>query len=702
MAEQKSPFARNQGQSQPVQKSPFARNAAPAPNPRAQPARAKPSAFQTAGMNIPVVGQIATAAEIFGGATGNRKLWEAGRKQRERNTAAAAGITNGVTAGLLDEALGFVPVVGQRLKDDYRAQEASAKRGAPVVYTAGQLGGAFVSPVNKVAVPARGASIGARMAAGAGSAGLQGGLTGFGNSTGNFVERLPDAAHGAAIGAGAGAASVPASILAGRVTEATGAVLNRLTNGGLTRASQRIQRAIPRTSSTPAAPPAPISGLPEREIVRAIRGDRGQNVPQAVQRMRAAQTEARRLGVTEPSLADLAGQNTRALARSAGMRPTPAREFMSQNAENVRSSLPDAVTGAGQRFISADPRSVPVAEEALINLQRTNARQNYGNVRGDKVLMDPQTAARLRSPEAKSVIKDAADRASFRGEVEVAAELNRLSNDVLDSPGQIELSVGALDRVKRVFDARGRVAGRSGDNDAAGGYTGISNALRDGADPQSPGYALAREIFGQDARRISALGIGDNILNGSGNNAFLQETAGMIPEERALGALAARERLTNVANETERGPLNVISRMQAQNPQNRLAALVGHENSADYARALAMEREALRNANFMDTARGSQTAPLQQDQAGLQMAGDLLQAARGSPIAMITVAAKGLGMRNAEAEAIAMAIADRTRTDEVLAYLERAYGPQAAPSIFAQLMRAAQIGAGSQSGQPVN
>jgi hypothetical protein len=694
MAEPKSPYQR---QSASAPKSPYQRNSAPAPKTAPTQRRATPNVFQTAGANIPFLGPMTTAAEIFGGATGNRKLWEAGRKQRDRNTAAAAGISNGFTAGLVDEALGFIPVVGPRLKRDYRQQEDRSKKGAPGVYMAGQLGGAIASPVNKIAIPARGSSLGGQMFAGAAGAGIQGGITGFGSATGNFEERLPETFQGAAIGATLGGLSVPAVNLIGRTGEAAGSVVNRLTNGGLTKTKQAFNLATGRQT-----PQAPISGLEEREIVRAIRGDKGQNVPLALSRMRTAQKEARRLGVTEPSIADLGGQNTRALARSAGMRQTPAREFMSKNAETVRSGLPDTVTGAGQRFISTDPRSVPVAEEALINLQRTNARQNYGSVRGDMVLMDPQTAAMLRSPDAKSAIKDAAGRASLRGEVEVAAELNRLADEVLDSPGQIELSVGALDRVKRVFDGRSGMAYRSGDNDAGGGYSGISNALRDGADPQSPGYAMAREIFSQDARRIGALDIGDNILNGSGNNAFLRETAGMTPQERALGALAARERLTGVANETENGPLNVISRMQAQNPQNRLAALVGPENSADYSRALAMEREAMRTANFMDTARGSQTAPLQQDQQALAGASEMFQAMRGSPIAMITVAAKGLGMRDAEAEAIAMALADRSRTDEVLAYLERMYGPQNGPTVFGQLMRAAQIGMGNQSGQAVN
>ena len=316
--------------------------------------------------------------------------------------------------------------------------------------------------------------------------------------------------------------------------------------------------------------------------------------------------------------------------------------------------------------------------------------------------MVPESAVMLRYRVAFAVVVVGAWRVWLRGEVEVAAELNRLSTDVLDQPGQIELTVGALDRIKRVFDARGNVARRAGDNDASSGYTGISNALREGADPQSPGYAMAREVFGQDARRINALSMGDDILKGSSNNAFMQEAAGMLPQERALGALAARERLTGVANETEGGAFNVISRMQVQNPQNRLAALIGPENSADYARALAMEREAIRNANFMDTARGSQTAPLQQDQQALAGASELFQAAKGNPVAMITVAAKGLGMRDNEAEAIAMALADRSRTDEVLNYLEAVYGPDNAVSVYNQLMRAAQIGIGNQAGQATN
>lgn len=656
-------------------------NSYAASNPRK--AKRQFNAFEAMAENIPIVGPVMKLSP----------------KLREVTGSGLAGATSGFTAGLADEALGMIPVFGERLKKGYRQQEASVKQRAPVSFVGGQVTGAVASPVNKIAVTARGANMARQIAAGAGSAGVQGALTGFGTAEGGFMDRAPAAAQGGLAGAALGGLSVPAAALVGRTGEAVGSVVNRVTGGGVTRAGQVVQRAMPRQMRGKPKAKAPVSGLSEREIVRAVRGDTNKDTQQALQQLRTKQAEARRLGVTEPSIADLSGQNTRALARSAGMRQTPAREFMSQNAENVRSGLPDAVTQAGQRFISSDPRSVPVAEEALINLQRTNARQNYGSVRGDKVLMQPETSAMLRSPDARAVVAEAARRASLRGEVEVAAELNRLPADVLDQPGQVELSVGALDRIKRVFDSRGTVASRSGDNDAAGGYTGISNALREGADPQSPGYAQAREIFGQDARRINALSIGDDILKGSGNNAFMQETAGMLPQERSLGALAARDRLSAATNETESGPLTVISRMQAQNPQNRLAALVGPESSADYARALAMERETMRNANFMDTARGSQTAPLQQDQSNMQMAGELLQAARGNPIAMITVAAKGLGMRDSEAEAIAMALADRSRTDEVLAYLEQIYGPNAAPSVFNQLMRAAQIGAGNQAGQ---
>ena len=320
-----------------------------ASNPRNRPKR-EVNAFETLAESLPTVGPI----------------FKASPKLRSMAGSGLAGATSGFTAGFADEALGMVPVVGERLKQGYRRQEKQSRERAPASFVGGQIGGAVASPVNKVAVPVRGASMGARVLAGMGSAGLQGGLTGFGTAQGGFTERLPSAAQGAVVGAGLGAASVPVA----KAIEGAGTIGRRLINRfgpNIVPAEQTAARAL-------------------LEQVEKFGEDR---VVAEFNRLRAA-------GVRNPTLAEVVPGIARRVGSVARNDMDGARALARQRAGAMVGDVPILASEAAKK-LSRRGGTVQTRQAQIKTRKRAIQDNMMQGIRGQSVEITPAAAGALRT-----------------------------------------------------------------------------------------------------------------------------------------------------------------------------------------------------------------------------------------------------------------------------------------------------------------
>jgi hypothetical protein len=114
------------------------------------------------------------------------------------------GLAQGASLGFADEITGaaeslFTDKTYEQARNESRDAYKQAQEANPLTYGAGELGGA----IGTAFIPGLGAASGAKLAAVAGKAALQGGIAGLGNSE---AESVGDMARDAAVGAGTGAA----------------------------------------------------------------------------------------------------------------------------------------------------------------------------------------------------------------------------------------------------------------------------------------------------------------------------------------------------------------------------------------------------------------------------------------------------------------------------------------------------------------
>lgn len=140
----------------------------------------------------------------------------------EKAAGYVASIGQGGGAGFLDEAtagvnsaagyLGSLFSPTPRPISEIYAEELAKNRSAlaqfqqenPVSSTVAQVGGAVISPLNKLKLIGQGANATGKLANIAGNAAVQSGVYGFGEGEGSFKERVANAADEAALGGGAG------------------------------------------------------------------------------------------------------------------------------------------------------------------------------------------------------------------------------------------------------------------------------------------------------------------------------------------------------------------------------------------------------------------------------------------------------------------------------------------------------------------
>jgi len=235
-------------------------------------------------------------------------------------------------------------------RDVYRGELKDFRKDYPVSALTSEIGGAVVSPINKVAAPfkiSQAAGLGGRTLRSAGAGGAIGGIHGSGQAEGNLIDRAKGGGVGVVIGAGAGAAFTP-------ILEGIAAV-----------GRAGLQRILDRSGSLTGA---------EKKVADAITELGDGNLEAGLQRVQ----EGLRTGASNTTIGDVSGIGGQRLARAAANVPGPASkaadDFVAARVSGRGEQLQEAADAVGpNRFYdvlekltaSQNRASKPLYDEAF-------------------------------------------------------------------------------------------------------------------------------------------------------------------------------------------------------------------------------------------------------------------------------------------------------------------------------------------------
>jgi hypothetical protein len=309
---------------------------------------------------------------------------------------ALRGAAQGATFGLSDEGAGVAQgvidwITGggfgtgyEQRRDSERKANKEASEANPKSYIAGEVAGGVAVPFGlaKVGVPsairaAEKAGLGARMLAGGAEGAAYGGAYGFGKGEGAEGSAI-NALQGAAVGAPLGAALPPvidaARGIASKITTPIRAVTNPTAVG-----NEKMVEALFRDS----AQPGTASDLLQQTSMRLSKA---------------------RKTTPEVMLADVGGENTRGLLRSAANMP-------SEGAERLRKTLDFRQSNQWRRIERgleanlADPSEYASSLEGLIAKREAAAKPAFDAAFKVPVKADDKLVEVLQRPGMKSILE---------------------------------------------------------------------------------------------------------------------------------------------------------------------------------------------------------------------------------------------------------------------------------------------------------
>ncbi len=546
-------------------------------------------------------------------------------------------------------------LAGQRRSEDEftaeRPKTAALARGTGMAAAAAVPAGATAQGGNALMQIARGATVGA-------TGGYAGGLA----DRGNLQERVKAANTGAVVG----------GVLGGTIS-AIGVGRNALAE-----AAQRRQE-------------------PVNQLSRYARQDPAQ--------LRANADEMRANGFESPALVDVVDESGRGVIRGTASRSTPARQATRDFAEGRAMDLPDRMSRQARRVMSDDPRTPMQIADELGAARREAGNVQFGAVRGERVGLSDDAVMALRSPDGRSAIRSAAQSAMRSIDPDdraLAAELNRLADEVLDAPGQVQITVGMSQNISEsLFDAADKAA-RSGANREAKSLGDLARAIRDNARTNVAGYDEALTNYAAQSRMIESAERGGDFLSRN-TDEFVADVGAMGPDENALARATGRRAIERAAGENISAAPGVARRIAlAPEQQARNEALLGPEGAEALQAGMATEARAVQNAADINPRTGSQTQPRGADAARiserLQDVAAAGQAFMGRPMPAIQRVLQRVGINDQQAQAITELAIDPSRLDEAIRILEQRGLPHQQAVEVVQSLRIS-AGAGFAAGQ---
>jgi hypothetical protein len=563
-------------------------------------------------------------------AAAKRRVASAPAPLRAFNQGATLGFADEIDAGsaaLETGANNFVrrmtgqPSVGYGMGDAYKAvmdvESAGDRQFAkdhPVAAPVLQVAGAVLSPAGRVGggYVSRGANAGARIVRGATVGAMTGAVAGAGGSRGGVKDRAVGAGEGAVVGAMTGGA-VTAGI------------------EGATTAARAVNNATGGRFGSPVA--SAMGRL--RDALRADGVDENA--------INAAVADYERVGASSPTLADVAGENTRALLRFAGSRPGPARNQMQTYREETVHGLPDESINRTRALTPNEPRPAHVVADEIAEGREAAAATTYREPYATPVQIDAQTASALRGDAGRAALQRARQAAAARRNDAQMAEIDSLlASNMEEFP---TVSAGTLDRIRIAMGERATTASQRGARDIGGGLRDRANDI-DARLDGTPGLEPARAAYRSSSQAMEAISdIGPMVLRAAPDE-FGAVMAGLDEQGVQAARVGARQAITDALGQRPNamGLLDQIA--YAPNARRNLTALFGPEEAERFVTSARLNLQRGRNANQMAPNSGSKTFSSEQDAKGFMS----VVKAFGRPVeALLERVASGLTVTDAEA-----------------------------------------------------
>lgn len=511
-------------------------------------------------------------------------------------------------------------VNGTPFNDEYTFMkniDEAAARQSPWQAGAGTVGGAIAGAAMLPVAPA--ATLPGRMAQGAGIGAGYSGLSELADS-----KDLTKAAGAGAVGGVFGGLAPPVleGVIAGG-SKAAGAVANQIRPiiNPEAEAAQRVSNALARD--------AKVGGTQLDE----------------------AALSAAQAGGQPAVVADMGGEFTRGLARSASNTGPEARQALKDvtqsRFESQAPRVSEFVTGLGSGNTALETREALEAAARAAN--RPAYRKAYAE--GANGIWDAELAQLAEAPAVADAIKQATKTGANKAVAEGYKPVK--SPFVVDKDGAISLalkedgsqaipSLQFWDYVKRNLDDAYKVASREGRGNAAGDIDALRKMLVQKLDASAPSYADARsgaaKFFGADG----AVEAGQKFVTATGKNEeFSRAIAKMSEPERKLFADGFASQLATKINEAgdRRSILNSVFNSPAA--RQRVEMALGPDKAKEFESFMRVE-------SMMDGLRtavtGNSSTVRQLMEAGIAggMAGGLVGGGDGASMgAMLGSLARG-------------------------------------------------------------
>lgn len=555
------------------------------------------------------------------GAGGGRAADPAAGFHDDKPASALVGAAQGATFGFADEILAGVDALqpgktyGQSL-EEVREKMNFAREANPKTALAGELVGGIAAPgVAGAATAAKAATAGGRLLRTVGAGAAVGGLAGAGNADGDLADR----AKGAAVGAGAGA--VTAGVLGAAIPVVAGAG-RKLVDAipGL-----RPATSVPVPGSAVAAMSmggAPREGLEalQKTLFRSTEERADDKILEAMTRDNLSVPDlktkvAERAATPKPEiLPDLAGQNTRRLARA--VRSSPG-----EGGARLDAALADRAAGAEERIVkdlldasgAGERTNVFSTFDDLAAQRRANAKPLYEKAYqtadgAPRLIEDPEVISTLAKSERFAKAHEIGRRIAAEEGIDLPPLFKTEVIGGVETKSLVPQPVQAIDYVKRGLDDLIEGQSRAGSmarNEARVLRDKLSSMLEK-VDAEVPEYKAARAQFAGDSELMEALEQGRAHFKAHPQEAerALGELSDAGKEMYRKGAMEAfLDRIESVA------PGNDVSRRVAEKTldKKRLRLLFADDASFDRFTSL-LAREAQMHATRGFIGGNSQTA----------------------------------------------------------------------------------------------
>lgn len=518
---------------------------------------------------------------------------------------------------------------------------------------------------------------GARNAGGVVGAGLSLGMPSFqrgGNVLGNLRRTVAEGAgYGALYGAGA----------ADDGERVQGAVTGGVLGGVGAPVVQGAVRGAAALAEPVLNPLARVGG----NIVRGLRGEQPITaVDQTIGRMaqsapgpiRGAADEISSYGGT-PVFADTLGREGQGLARAAATRGQTGRDVAADFARGRRADIQNFTAGLGESISPTPPRSVAEISEDLAEQQRRLSAEAFGPVRGEPVRLTPDATVALRSPRGRQALSEAADLYASSPDAadrNLAAQLRRMNDDLLDNPAGVELPVEAVDLLARYLNRYG-----STDNERRV-FGRLGGIVRQAARDQYPAYDRAVSDFAERAQLEDAAEVGARAIGQRGSTRdFVRAAESSTPDQINLMREAARGAFEQEAG-TPAGAVRLLDRFDVGRDQGqRINALVDPLAAIDLQRGAGLGYRMAQTAAEVNPGSGSRSAlnffddeNLQQGARAAGALGSLASGNIGGAVRGAIDFMRGRGFSQADADEITSLALDPNRLNEAIAIADRVMG----------------------------